>query len=73
MDNEHKDVLGNVLMRGDLVVTMSGHYRDLVKARVLDFTPKMIKLEFLGKKNWRGDPETALKMPNQVCRYGHQP
>jgi len=40
-----KDAAGNTLRIGDTIMTMVMHYRSLVPARVIGFTPEMVRVK----------------------------
>jgi len=50
-----KDFLGQELELGDTVVTTAKNYRLLVKATIVAFTPKQVRLEY--KNTWNGYSE----------------
>ena len=67
-----KDFLGKELKLGDLVVVTEPQYRNLVKAKIVAFTPKKVRIEY---RSQLGLTETDLSEPNclvrqhMVCEY----
>lgn len=66
-----KDFLGKELELGDLVVVTEPQYRNLVKAKIIAFTPKKVRIEY---RSYLGLTETYLSEPNflvlyQKCEY----
>lgn len=61
-----KDFLGKELELGDLVVTTRPNYRDFVKAKIIAFTPKKVRVEY---NDYYGRPETYLSEPNFLILY----
>lgn len=61
-----KDFLGKELELGDMVVTTRPNYRDLVKAKIVAFTPMKVRVEY---KGWSGNLETYLSEPNFVVLF----
>lgn len=60
-----KDFLGNTLEVGDEVVFMRLNYRDLMKGKVVAFTPKNVRL---GWKSKTYGEETCIQDPRQVVK-----
>lgn len=50
-----KDFLGKQLFEGDDVVTTPKNYRGLVKAKVVGFTPKQVRVVYINNWNY-GNP-----------------
>lgn len=48
-----KDFVGQEILVGDVVATMQVGYRDLIRAKVLKISPKMVQLKSLTKTNTR--------------------
>lgn len=61
-----KDFLGNVLKIGNDVVFIAPNYRILVKGRIIDFTKKNVRIEYINDWNYSGRPETILQSPTQL-------
>lgn len=61
-----KDFLGKELELGDLVVTTRPNYRDFVKAKIIAFTPKKVRVEY---NDYAGRPDTYLSEPNFLILY----
>jgi hypothetical protein len=64
-----KDFIGQELSIGDTVVTTPKHYRGLVKAVIISFTPKQVRV--LYKNTWNfvvGVDEYYLTYPNSVVK-----
>jgi len=67
-----KDFLGNDLALGDEVVLTAPNYRHFVKAKVIKFTPKKVRVEYLNTWNfpsgnglrleYLSDPEFLVKI-----------
>lgn len=47
-----KDFLGNTLEIGDEVVTTPKNYRGLVRAKVVAFTPKQVRVVYMNTWNY---------------------
>lgn len=61
-----EDFLGKELELGDMVVTTRPNYRDFVKAKIIAFTPKKVRVEY---KNYSGHIDTYLSEPNFLVLY----
>lgn len=65
-----KDFLGSTLEVGDRVVVTPKNYRGLVKAEVIAFTPKQVRLRY--KNTWNygrpGEDEEYLVYPASVVK-----
>ncbi len=56
-----KDFLGTEIQLGDMVVLTQPNYRNLVRAKVIAFTPKKVRVEY----RMRGSsPNTYLSEPD---------
>lgn len=51
-----KDIFGNELQVGDTVATMVKDYRELEVAKIIAFTPKQVRVEYM----WQGRAKTYL-------------
>lgn len=60
-----KDFLGKDIAVGDTVIFNPPRYKGLIKGRVVKFTPKMIKIAYVGSGFYRGSNEVA-EYSNQV-------
>ena len=61
-----KDFLGKELELGDLVVTTRPNYREFVKAKIIAFTPKKVRVEYT---TYSGRADTYLSEPNFLVLY----
>ena len=59
-----KDFLGKELSIGDSVVVTPKNYRGLVKAQVISFTAKQVRLEYMNTWNFQSRPEQYLVYAN---------
>lgn len=61
-----KDFLGKELEIGDLVVVTEPKYRNLVKAKIVAFTPKKVRIEY---RSYLGHNDTYLSEPDFLVLY----
>jgi hypothetical protein len=61
-----KDFLGKELEIGDLVVVTEPKYRNLVKAKIVAFTPKKVRIEY---RSYLGRNYTYLSEPDFLVLY----
>lgn len=50
-----RDFLGHELKLGDSVIVIAPGYRHFVLARVINFTPKNVRVSFMNTWNFSGD------------------
>jgi hypothetical protein len=65
-----KDFLGSELEVGDSVITIAPRYRQLVLSRVIEFTPRSVRVAFMNTWNYPapGYYTELLQQPNQLVR-----
>jgi hypothetical protein len=65
-----KDFLKNELAIGDTVVLIAPNYRHLVKAKIIAFTAKNVRVEFNNTWNHgpKGDIQQVLQSPDQLVK-----
>ncbi len=66
----HKDFLGKELLMGDTVILIAPKYRHLVQAKVIEFTPKNVRVEFVNTWNYGpgGDIQEILQGGSQLVK-----
>lgn len=62
---QHKDAIGQILARGDIVTFPHGEYQSLLFGRVVRSTPKMIAVIPLGYERLE-----TLKIPEGLLKVG---
>jgi hypothetical protein len=65
-----RDFLRKELALGDDVVTMVPRYRSLVKAKIIAFTPRKVRVEYTNTWNYGrpGVVEQLLQDPDQLVK-----
>lgn len=65
-----KDFLGRELEIGDSVIVIQPGYRDFVLARVIQFTPKQVRVSFMNTWNYgaSGYYTELLQPPSQLTK-----
>jgi hypothetical protein len=65
-----KDFLGRELAIGDSVIVIAPNYRHFVLARVIQFTPKQIRVSFMNTWNYgpEGHYTELLQSPSQLTK-----
>ena len=66
MEKEMKDFLDKELELGDFVVVTEPKYRNFVKAKIIAFTPKKVRVEY---RSYLGLTETYLSDPEFLILY----
>jgi len=69
-----KDLIGRNLEVGQFVILAHGGKNGgagVYIAKVLDFTPKRVRVQELGKTNWQGELSTSLKHPGDLVIIPH--
>lgn len=61
----HKDFFGRPLAVDDEVVCVRKNHRDLVKAKVVHLTPKMVRVVYKVRNGW---DEDYLLLPGDVVK-----
>lgn len=61
-----KDFLGKELELGDLVVVTEPNYRNFVRAKIIAFTPKKVRVEY---RSYLGKNDTYLSDPDFLILY----
>ena len=64
-----KDFQGVKLHMGDVVAFTAPGYRNLVKGKIIAFTPQQIRLEYVNSWNYKpGMTDTFLTHPTRVVK-----